>query len=202
MSLFRPLIAALAAAPLLSAPAFAGSLDPVIEDSIVPVPVVPAAPARYDWTGPSVGAQLSYGDVSTEGPALSGDDALLGLRAYYDYDFGNYVLGGGLQYDTADIDLEGVASVSEVLRLGARAGIASGQNWYYGTVGFARAFTDDGAAAPGDSDGYFIGAGYEVALTESVTAGAELLYHQFDDFDIDTLDADVTTLGLSVNYRF
>jgi len=185
-----------------STQAFAGSIDPVLIEPAPAVPIAPVPTAAYDWSGFSVGGQLSYGDVSTEGPELDGDGLLYGLRAYYDYDFGNFIVGGGLQYDAADIDLDGVAAVDNVLRVGARIGAGSGQNWYYGTAGFAQAFTDPDAADPGSSEGYFAGVGYEVALTDSFTVGAELLYHEFDDFDIDTLEADVTTLGLSANYRF
>lgn len=180
----------------------AGTLDPV---AIEPAPIVPTAPfpaQGRDWSGFSVGGQLSYGDVSTDGPELDGEGLLYGLRAYYDYDFGNFILGGGLQYDAADIDLDGVAAVDNVLRLGARVGASLGDNWVYGTAGFAQAYTDPDAADPGSSDGYFAGLGYEVAVTDTVTVGAELLYHEFDSFDIDTLEADVTTLGVSANYRF
>ncbi|WP_147127215.1 outer membrane protein [Shimia ponticola] len=189
-------------ATTLSLPAVAGGFeDPVIETPTI-VPNTPPLPARYDWTGFSIGGQLSFGDVNTDGPELDGEDALYGFRAYYDYDFGNFIAGGGLQYDAADIDLDGVAAIESVLRLGGRVGVGSGQNWYYGTAGFARADTDAGAADPGSSNGYFIGAGYEVALSDTFTIGAEILYHEFDDFDIDTLEAEATTIGLSANYRF
>lgn len=163
---------------------------------------LPAAVSAQDFAGPSVGLQLSYGDASTEGPALEGDGALYGLRAYYDFDPGTFIYGFGLQYDATDISLGGgTAEIDEVLRLAGRIGVTSGANWYYGTLGYARAYTS-GPAAAGDSDGFFVGVGYEVFVSDEFTVGTELLYHEFSDFDIGTLDADVTTLSFSVNYRF
>ena len=180
-------------------PAFAGG---VAEPAPAPVTVAPApVVSTMDWTGPSVGVQLGYGDVSTSGAAsLDGDDVLYGLRAYYDFDFGDYILGGGLQYDTTDIALGNVTTVDSVTRIGARAGIDLGQNWAYGTAGWARAETSN--AVVGDSDGWFAGVGYEVFVADNVTLGAEVLYHEFDDFNLAGLEAEATTAAVSVNFRF
>lgn len=185
---------ALGAAPALAAVPTAPEVAPI---------VVAPAPLSFgrDWTGFWVGAQLGYADVDTGGAAsLSGDGAIGGITAGYDFDFGQFVAGAGIDYDVADIDLGGGVSVDGVLRLKARAGFDSGRNWYYATAGYARAHTDGGGV--GDSGGAFAGLGYEVFVTDAVTAGAELLFHDFSDFDLDGLDAEVTTVQLSVNYRF
>ncbi|MEM6824116.1 MAG: outer membrane beta-barrel protein [Pseudomonadota bacterium] len=157
-----------------------------------------------DWTGGSVGGQIGYLDGETSGAAsIDGDGATIGIRAHYDYDFGDYVIGGGIEFDSGDVDLgNGAASIDNVLRLKARAGIDAGQNWYYGTFGWAQASVGDPADAIGDSDGYFLGLGAEVTLSDRATAGAEILYHNFDDFDLGGLEADATTLNFSVNFRF
>ena len=176
-----------------------GMSDPVVETEVP----APAPAPSYSWAGPSAGVQLGYGDVSTEGPALEGDDVLLGLRAYYDWQMDGVVYGVGLQYDTADIDLEGVAAIDGVLRLAGRVGADLGQNMIYGTAGYARVTTDEGTVDVGSSDGYFVGAGYEVFVADDTTIGTELLYHRFDDFEnVPSLEADATTLGVSVNFRF
>lgn len=183
-------------------PALAGNVVPA---PVEPAPVIVADPVPiYDWTGFFVGAQIGYADVEADTGATSLDDDgfTYGLRAGYDYDFGTFVLGGIVQYDELDITLgegAGAIDVENVLRVGARAGLDSGRNLFYLTAGYANADTD----AIGDADGYFAGVGYEVFLTQNVTAGAELLYHEFDDFDdAPTVEADATTLALSVNYRF
>ena len=184
-------------AVLTAAPALAGGTaqpDPA-PVTVAPAPAAPAA----DWTGPSVGAQLGYGDVSTSGPALEGDDVLLGLRAYYDYDFGDFVLGGGLQYDATDLDIGGTTTLESVTRIGGRAGADLGRSMLYGTAGWAQART---TAPTGNSDGWFAGAGYEMFVTDAVTVGTEVLYHEFDDFDLPGLSAEATTAAISVNFRF
>ena len=195
----RTLFAAAIGAALTAAPAFAQEEPPVLN-----FPLVATQNATVDWTGFSVGAQIGFVDAETNGVAdLNGEEVSFGLRAYYDYDFGTgFVIGGGIQFDGTDVNLDGAASIDEVLRIGARAGFASGRNWYYGTAGYARAFTDAGTLNVGDSDGFFAGVGYEVFLVDNVTAGVEVLYHEFDDFDVPGLDAQVTTVGFSLNYRF
>jgi opacity protein-like surface antigen len=196
----RPLILATGLAVLAAGPALAGGMaqDP----APAPVTVAPApVPAGADWTGPSVGVQLGYGDVSTYGAAqLSGNDALLGLRANYDYDLGSVIVGGGLQYDTTDIDLGGVTTLESVTRIGARAGADLGTSWLYGAAGWAQATTSNPAV--GDSNGWYAGVGYELLVSDGITLGTEVLYHQFSDFDLSGLNAEATTAAISVNFRF
>lgn len=186
-------LAAFAAAPAFAGGAAQPAPAPV---TIAPAPVV----SGTDWTGPSVGVQLGYGDVDTSGPALNGDDVLFGLRAYYDYDFGDFIVGGGLQYDATDLDIGGATTLDSVTRLGLRAGVDLGRQWIYGTAGWAQAETS--AAGIGDSDGWFAGLGYEVFVADGITIGTEVLYHEFDDFDLVGLEAEATTAAVSVNFRF
>ena len=164
-------------------------------------PVEPAVTVvqDYDWTGPSVGLGFGYiPDVNSGGDSPSG--LVYGLQAAYDYDFGDYVVGGILSYGTTDIDFDNGVDVDDIWRIGIRAGIDAGRNWFYGSVGYT-SVTTSGPDNPGDSGGYFIGLGYEVFLTEVLTAGAEIVYSDYSDFDDDT-SASPTTLGLSLNYRF
>ncbi len=182
----------------LTAPAWASGPTPA--PAPAPVTIPPAVPA-YDWTGPSIGLQFGQIDAETSGlVGLEGDDTLIGLRAYYDFDFGDFIVGGGLQYDNTEVDLGGVTTIDNVLRLGVRGGVDLNRNWVYATAGWARAETSNPVV--GDSDGYFAGIGYEVFLTQNVTAGAEILYHEFDDFNLGGLEAEATTAALSVNFRF
>jgi opacity protein-like surface antigen len=194
-----PLIFAAGLAALAAGPALAGGLAP---PPSAPVLLDPAPPIQFgtDFTGPSIGLQLGYADLSTSGPALEGDDVLLGLRAYYDFDFGNFILGGGLQYDTTNLDIGGVATLDAITRLGLRGGIDLTDDWVYGTAGWASAQTSGGGV--GDSDGWFAGVGYEMLLTDTMSLGGEVLYHEFNDFDLVGLEAQATTAAVSVNFRF
>lgn len=183
---------------LLATPTWAAGPIQTTTADVVIIPPPPDTQSEYDWTGFSTGVQLGYGNAETSsGASADGNGAIFGLRGYYDYDFGDFVLGGGLQFDGADIDVGNVTTLESVIRLGARAGIDLNRNWLYGTWGAARADT----SSQGDSIGYFLGAGYEVFLNQSLTAGAEVLYNRFDDFD-NAPDIEATTLGLSLNYRF
>ncbi|WP_424974540.1 outer membrane protein [Dinoroseobacter sp. S124A] len=179
-----------------SAPVLAGSLeDPVIAPPPAPPVIVPAG---ADWTGFYGGVQLGYGDVDSSASGVDGDGAIGGLILGYDYDFGSYVLGAGLDYDIADIDLGSAATLEDVLRLKLRAGVEAGPALIYATGGYARAGTDN----LGSDDGYFIGAGVDYPITEAWTLGGELLYHEFDDFDGSGVDVDATTLQARLSFRF
>ena len=195
----HPLILAAGLAILVTGPVLAGG---VVATPPAPILLDPAPPIRFgtDFTSPSVGLQLGYADLSTTGPALAGDDVLLGLRAYYDYDFGTFILGGGLQYDATNLDIGGVATLDSVTRLGLRAGVDLTDDWVYGTAGWAQARTSGGGVGTGD--GWFAGVGYEMLLSETMSLGAEVLYHEFGDFDLAGIEAQATTAAVSVNFRF
>ncbi|MDW4547829.1 porin family protein [Defluviimonas sp. D31] len=181
----------------LAMPAFAGGLaEPVVEAPIAPVPVI----VGTDWTGFYVGGDLTYGDVGTSGP--DGDGFMYGLRAGYDYDFGNWVLGGRLDYDWSDIDLaQRAGSLDSVWRVGARAGADLGRTLIYGIGGYAEADASLNGVGYSD-DGWFVGAGADYLITDRWTVGAEILYHEFSNFAATGVDIDATTASLTAGFRF
>lgn len=186
--------------PLMGTAAFAGNLDPVPVET-PPAPVIVQQTPVYNWSGAYIGAQGSYADVDTSGAAdFDGDGGLYGLRAGYDLQRGSQVFGGVLHYDLGSIGLEETGiEIEDILRVGGRYGITTGAALYYGTAGFARAETN----TVGSADGLFAGIGYERFVTDNVTLGAEVLYHDLDAFDgAPGVDAEATTVGLTVNYRF
>lgn len=191
--------ALMTATTLLAAPAFAGNVQEPVAEPVIATPVAPPAPTSPNWTGFYGGGQIGYGDVDTSAAGVDGDGLIGGVIAGYDYDFGNnWVVGAGLDYDFADIDLGGAASLEEVFRAKARAGYKIGNGLLYGTGGYAWADTD----TFGDDDGYFVGAGYEHMVTENVSLGGEVLYHQFDDFGTSGADVDATTVQARASFRF
>lgn len=189
------------AASLLGAvalPALAGGLNAPAADTIEPVATVPPPVIARggDWTGAYAGLQLGYGDVNGTG-AADGDDFLYGVHLGYDYDFGTFVLGGEIDYDQTDIDLNGAATVDSVARLKLRAGYDFGRTLGYVTAGVA-----DVDTSLGSETGEFYGIGVNYQISDRYTVGAELLEHNFDDISGSGVDADATTLTLRGSIRF
>ncbi len=204
MKLTRTLIAALGATTL-AAPAFAGSAAPAPMEPMIQAPApAPMAMAR-DWTGGYAGLQLGYADAeaSVGAATIDGDDVIGGFIAGYDYDFGNYVLGAGIDADLADLDvgntaLGNVTTLERVYRLKVRGGIKLGDGLLYATGGGAGADLD----GIGYDTGYFVGAGYEHMVTDTISLGGEVLYHEFDDFKGTGVDVEATTFQVRAAYRF
>lgn len=202
------------AVTLAAMPAFAGGMA---EPAPAPA-VVPAAPAPMpsaDWTGAYGGIQLEYGDLGigedaniiggiTENEDTSGDGFLGGIFAGYRYDFGNYVVGAEIDHLASDIDIEvdGVeGSLDRITRLGVEAGYDAGPALIYGTIGAANASVSiDNEDS--NSNGLFYGIGMDYAVTSQWTVGAELLQHEFDDFENIDTDVDATTFGINAAFRF
>jgi len=196
--MFRTTTAIVTLTAIMGAPAaLAGNMEEAAPEPVVaaPAPVVQSSP---DWTGFYGGAQLGYANVDADG--FDDDDSLIGgLTGGYDYDFQNgFVAGAGLDYDFLDADVGNAGSVEDVFRAKLRGGYKIGQGLAYATGGYAWADTDN----LGDDDGYFIGAGYEHLVTESISVGGEVLYHQFDDFGNTNADVDATTAQARVTFRF
>jgi len=196
--MFRTTTAIATVAAFTALPALAGNVaepapEPVVE-APAPAPVTPVTP---NWTGFYAGGQLGYANVDVDG--FDDDDSVIGgFTAGYDYDLQNgFVIGGGLDYDFLDADVGNVGSVEDVFRAKLRGGYKIGRGLAYATGGYAWADTD----ALGDDDGYFIGAGYEHRVTDQLSLGGEVLYHEFEDFDGGP-DVDATTVQARATFRF
>ncbi len=198
---------AILAAGLMSAPiaAFAGGpIAPATEAYVEPPAVVTPTRADGDWTGFYAGGQLGYGNITSDGAGLDGNDAIGGLHAGYRYDLGRAVLGAELDYNFANIDLGSDlpdTSLDSVGRLKLMAGYDLGRALVYVTGGAAYA----DASVLGDDlsdDGYFAGVGVDYKLTENLNLGGELLGHRFEDFDDSGVDIEAVTLQAKIAYRF
>lgn len=184
---------------LTAAPVMAGGLsDPII----TPAPVVQAAPVQMsgDWTGGYVGGQLGYGSVDVGG--TDGDGFLGGLHAGYQQDLGTFVVGAEADYDFSDIELDGGAgTIDNIGRLKVRGGYDLGNTLVYGVLGAAYADAEVGGTDLSDW-GWLAGVGLDYRVSDAITVGGEVLYHQFDDFDDSGVDVDATTIAARVSYHF
>ncbi|MEN0079740.1 MAG: outer membrane beta-barrel protein [Pseudomonadota bacterium] len=186
----------------LAGSALAGGLDtPAPAPTIVPAPVTSTTP---DWTGFYAGGQIGYGDVSTGDAAnVDGDGEFFGVHAGYNWDFGTTVIGAEIDYDEANIDLDGGAgSVDDVLRLRLRAGYDFGNGFLgYGAIGAARAGAEIGGT-DFDDTGWLAGVGVAYDFGNNFVLGGDVTYHEFNNFDDTNIDVEVTTISARLSYRF
>ena len=194
----RILTLAVAATTLAAAPALAGSPELSLPGDTVTQAAPFTGGSSPDWTGFYGGAQIGFGSVDTN-ISGSSDDIIGGLTAGYDFDLGDWVVGGGIDYDFADIDVaNGAADLESVFRAKLRGGYKIGNGLLYATGGYALADTD----TLGSDDGYFVGGGYEHLVTESFSVGGEVLWHEFDNYNSTLTDVTATTVQLRGTFRF
>ncbi|WP_439122510.1 outer membrane protein [Marivita sp.] len=175
---------------------YAGSADPAPAEpmKVEPVTVAPA-PMGGDWTGAYGG--LSFGNLSADADSFEDSEGVYGVFGGYDYDFGQFVVGGELDYQSGeDIQLGGI-EVDDVLRAKVRGGYDLGRTLVYGTVGAAQLNTNIG-----DDTGIVGGLGVEYKVTEQFTVGGEYLAHRFDDFDDTGVDVEADTVSIRGSFRF
>lgn len=183
---------------LLALPALAGNLDePVVEPVAVPPVAIPAPVG--EWTGFYLGGQLGFGNADLPGADLDG--ALGGVHAGYLHDLGDWVVGGEIDYDVADLS-DGPNTVDSFARAKLIAGYDLGQTMIYGTAGAFRADMDT-AAGSVDDTGPFAGLGIKHRFTDTLVGGLEALYHQADDFGgAAGNDFEAVTLTARLSYQF
>jgi len=175
---------------------YAGGSDPApVEPVVIEPEAATSGPMGGDWTGGYGG--LSFGNLSVDADDLDDSEGVYGLYGGYDYDFGQFVVGGELDYQTGeDIEL-GSVEVDNILRAKVRGGYDLGRTLIYGTVGAAQLNADGG-----DDTGIVGGLGVEYKVTEQFSVGGEYLAHRFDDFDDTGVDIDADTVSLRGSFRF
>ncbi|MFN3662263.1 outer membrane protein [Yoonia sp.] len=214
--------AATAAFGAFTMTAQAGSLAPAVEQPpVAMMPAQPVMPARAgDWTGAYAGLSIGGSDIdaAVKGAgengsdlALTGDGGSTGLFAGYNYQLGNIVVGVEFDFDATnyrvgedEVGPENTVVVEATSRLKGRVGVPLGNGLAYGVAGIVGASTNSVIPALGnfaveDGVGYLLGAGYDMRIGDNLLAGGEVLYHEFDD---DNLNVEVTTFRLRVGYRF
>lgn len=235
---------AIVSTALVPASALAADLDP-------PPPIDDLRPATYDWSGFNVGvfgaatalqgrydATQICDDPATPAvepcpiidPEMSGIAYGFGVKAGFDYQIDNFVVGivGDWTFgdQLADNDDPVEATYLNMANLGtlrARAGLAQGNTLLYVTGGLAAAEMEFGAlVGPASVDssetkwtyGIALGGGIEHAFTDNLSVGLEYLYIDLKDTkhfltdgafasgNIDMKYEDMHTVRASLNYRF
>lgn len=188
------------AATLTAGSAFAGGYtSPVVETPVV-APVVPVAvESGADWTGFYAGLQYGQGntEASLGGDSVETDFDAYGVHGGYNRDFGNYVLGGELDYNKIDLDDD--AGDADLWRLRGRAGYDMGKFLPYVTLGAAHISGDNDLS---ETDVTY-GIGGEYMVTDKFTVGAEYTKQDFSDVsDVDGLDLDSDMVQVRASFRF
>lgn len=221
--------AALATSVALTATAASagGPVTPVMEAE--PVAVAVALPAAApSWTGGYLGGNLSFGDgkVTAEGfdSALAKPDgASAAIRGGYDWQFGQFVLGLGAEYNVGKYksglnsalsspDATGTVEMKNAATVYGRVGYAVNDQFLaYGTIGHTRAKGNvfvNGVEPPiSDSTtlkGTTFGLGGEYRFTPRVSAYAEYNHTDFGsvpEFDFKP-EAKLGQIKLGANFRF
>lgn len=163
------------------------------------IAAVPVGAFAQDWTGPYAGFQIGGSDIDVDGAPLDGDGPSYGIFAGYNVQNGAVVYGGEIDYDVTEYDIgDGTAEVDSTARLKGRLGTDLGMGLAYGTAGIVWATSPE----LGDDNGYFIGLGYDAEVAPNIILGAEVLYHEFDDYNDTGLDVGVTTLKARMSFSF
>ena len=202
---FKMVRAGIIAAPLALAAGMAsagGLSEPIMTPAPTPVAVAPA-PMRTtgDWTGFYAGGQLGYAQLDSDALPEDPEDMTYGVQAGYMYDMGSWVVGGELDINGTEIE-SGTpdVAVDAITRAKLRVGYDAG-NWLpYATAGVAQARVS--GDIDGEDTGAFVGLGADYRVSDSVIVGAEVIKHQFEDFDDSGVDIDATTAALRVSYKF
>lgn len=161
--------------------------------------IAPAATFAQDWTGPYAGFQFGGSDIDVDGAPLDGDGPSYGIFAGYNVQDGALVYGGEIDYDVTEYDIgDGAVEVDSTTRLKGRIGTELGGGLAYGTAGIVWATSPE----LGDDNGYLLGVGYELPVTTNMNIGAEILQHEFEDYNDSGLDVGVTTFKARVSFSF
>ena len=174
------------------------------EPYIAPAP----APVR-NWAGAYGG--LSFSGVSgglnenTGGPLVDFEsDTGLGLFAGYNWQSGNWVYGGELNYTNFSTPFVGFPTVTQndSLELRARLGYSMNNVLVYGFVGAARSTLE----SPGLSvtqNGASYGLGAQMMFTDSMFGGLEVARRDVSGSALgNTVGSDIDTVSLRVGFQF
>jgi outer membrane immunogenic protein len=211
----------------------ASAADLVVKARPAPTP----ARAAYDWSGFYIGGHAGYAFGDSEfgfGPFSSSHDVdgyVAGIQTGINWQFNQIVLGveGALSFEGMEGSslCDGAFSCNTELdhfwRAGVRVGVTGmgiipANGLLYGMGGFARAKVHTFFTGPGPGElspdtrhhhGFYLGAGYEYALSPNLIIGIEGYHvslgdvtHSFEGNDPRNVDLDFSVVQGRVSYKF
>lgn len=198
---------------------------------------------QFDWSGWYIGGQVGFGSGTSKlvaTPAnpngnfplsFSPTGTIGGLSTGYNLQNGDFVYGlelgwvGGKLDDSVTVGGPTVFTVEleNIFTVGPKIGIAMDQALFYAEAGLATATVSGGATSAGatlaiNSDranGYYVGAGVDLAIDSNWILGAEYNYINLGDKTYDFVqtnpaatgtlnvnDVSVNTFALKLSYKF
>lgn len=179
---------------------------------VTPPEVVYTAPvaAAHNWAGAYGGLSFSRvtgGVNENTGGGVQPDlesDTGFGLFAGYNWQSGNLVYGGELNYTNFSTPFVGFPATTQenALELRARVGYAMDNVLLYGFVGGARS-TVEGGGTSLTQNGVSYGLGAQMAFSNNMFAGLELARRDVSgSVGGATLGSDIDTVSLRVGFQF
>lgn len=169
---------------------------------------VPVELLTGHWGGTYLGVQLGRveGTLHEAAGDSDGDATSFGIHGAMLADYGYLVTGAALSYDRlSDVSTDSASGDGRLLAAKFMAGYDTGQVLPYAMIGLSRISLDGVFGDGGDADGngWLVGIGAKFRAAPDLTIGAEMLHHEFSDFnDVDGDDLTLTTFGISAAYRF
>jgi len=172
----------------------------ILTAAVISLAASSAVSAETNWTGFYVGLNYtsSDGELTNAGPTVdvSFEDSV-GLYAGYDFDFGQYVVGGELTFGKFDDKATG--NETKLYQLQARIGADLGSFLPYVTVGAAKFSAGDN----GSETGVTYGVGGDYRINDSFSVGIAYSVNNFENVQ-ELLGADVKLeqIQMRASYRF
>lgn len=205
----RKLLAATAALALSAGIAHAGGLAVPVEPEVMPAAPALAPMARFDWTGPYAGLNLSYGRAQHGTDTLpgfwpNGSGFGAGALAGYNWQSGNTVFGleghvsaqrmrGSTEITTSPLGAVGTVrtDLNTLASLRGRVGFAADRTLFFVSAGPAAGRVNHTAVDLGLSEsntvhGAMVGVGVEQALAGGLSVRGDLEHYRFRSRDFDT----------------
>lgn len=157
-----------------------------------------SAAVAQDWTGWYLGAHVGSSRVNTSAPA-EGNGVNGGIHLGYHYQLqSRMILGGEVEYNQTDIDLDNGNRVTGLCRFKGVVGYARDDVMPYALAGVGK-FRSDGL---GEDFGWAVGVGLAYRVSETWALSGEFAYHEHSDIGDSGLDAGANALTLRASYRF